>query len=184
MKTRLLISIMVCMLAGQFMMNAQEKKQGPAKEKPSMEEMVQRKADRMAMEMSLDDKTADKFRETYKEYLAEKAALRGKDCDKDCMRGRQKGKPGYISDAEVEKAIESRFDKRQKMIDRDQKALDIDMKYYTKFKKFLAPKQVIKIYELDRKPDQRPDRKPVQGSDRKPDARPHGKPANRNNMTK
>ncbi len=180
MKTRLLISITVCMLAGQFLMNAQENRQGPAKEKPSMEEMVQRKADRMAMEMSLDDKTADKFRETYKEYLGEKAAARGNGCDKGCMKesqeGRLKGKPAYISDAEVEKAIESRFDKRQKMLDRDQKILDIDMKYYTKFKKFLTPKQVIKIYELERKPGQRPDRKP--------DARPHGRPADRNNRAK
>ena len=124
------------------------------------------------------------LKKTAEEYLGEKAAARGNGCDKSCMResqegrlkGKQKGKPAYISGAEVEKAIESRFDKRQKMLDRDQKILDIDMKYYTKFKKFLTPKQVIKIYELERKPGQRPDRKP--------DARPHGRPADRNNRAK
>ena len=65
----------LCMLAGSMAMNAQEKKNAPMKDKPSFEEMVQMKADRMAMEMGLDDKTADKFRKEYKDYMDEKAAI-------------------------------------------------------------------------------------------------------------
>ena len=74
----------LCMLAGSMAMSAQEKKNAPMKDKPSFEEMVQMKADRMAMEMGLDDKTADKFRKEYKDYMDEKAAIMKEDrCGRD-----------------------------------------------------------------------------------------------------
>lgn len=137
MKTRLILSIAVGMLAGQFMMNAQP--QPPVegqKEKPSFEEMAQRRADRMAMELMLDDKTADQFKTTYKSYLADKRALHTPKADKG------KKKAAYRSDANVEKQILDGFALKQKK-------LDLEQDYYKKFRKFMGPKQIQKMYRLD-----------------------------------
>ena len=165
MKKRLFICMALCMLAGSMAMNAQEKKNAPMKDKPSFEEMVQMKADRMAMEMGLDDKTADKFKKEYKDYMDEKAAIMKEDrCGRDCCKkGDGERKPAYMADADVDKHLKARFDRRQKMIDKNQRLLDLDKKYYDRFSKFLGPKQMVRIY------DDKPGNKPGEG--RRPDCR-------------
>jgi hypothetical protein len=52
------------------------------------------------------------------------------------------------TDAEVEKMIKKRFAQSRKM-------LDIREKYYDKFRKFLSPKQIQKVYEMDMKDTRR-----------------------------
>ena len=47
------------------------------------------------------------------------------------------------TDAEVEKAIKDRFAQSRKL-------LDIREKYYNEFRKILSPKQIMKIYQLEK----------------------------------
>lgn len=49
-----------------------------------------------------------------------------------------------LTDAEVEADIKTRFAQSRKM-------LDIREKYYEEFRKFLSPKQVQKMYNLERR---------------------------------
>ena len=102
---------------------AQEQTRG--KERPTPEQMAQMKADRIAAELALDDKTSEKFKETYKAYMTDKAAIRNEFKS-------EKGQKG-MSDADIEKSILDGFDKKQKN-------LDLDRKYYEKFRKFMGPR--------------------------------------------
>jgi hypothetical protein len=72
MKKRIIIVLAMCVLAGQLITGAQTKDrerchQDGTKEKPSFEELSQRKAERMAMDLALDDATAKEFIELYKD---------------------------------------------------------------------------------------------------------------------
>ena len=71
MKTRLIIAMTICMIAGQLTINAQNYGQG----RPDPQQMVQFAADRMAKELALDDETTKQFSEIYKTYITEKFAL-------------------------------------------------------------------------------------------------------------
>lgn len=140
MKTRIIIMLATCLLGGQILMNAQEKEQ--AKERPTFEQMAQMKAERIANELALDDKTAEKFIQTYKEYLIENRNLRNGGHKE--AAGTPGERKGFKSDADVEKMLLGKFDQRQKK-------LDLDKKYYEKFRKFLGPKQIMKMYSLEYK---------------------------------
>lgn len=140
MKTRIIIMLATCLLGGQILMNAQEKEQ--AKERPTFEQMAQMKAERIANELALDDKTAEKFIQTYKEYLIENRNLRNGGHKE--VAGTPGERKGFKSDADVEKMLLGKFDQRQKK-------LDLDRKYYNKFRKFLGPKQIMKMYSLENK---------------------------------
>lgn len=145
MKTRIII-LAICLLGSQFLMNAQSKEQ--TKERPTFEQMAQMKAERMAGELALDDKTAEKFIQTYKDYLIENRDLyRAQD-----QRKTEAKTPGerktFQSDADVEKMLLGRFDQRQKK-------LDLDKKYYDKFRKFMGPKLIMKMYSLEKRPQQK-----------------------------
>lgn len=150
MKTRIII-LAICLLGSQFLMNAQPKEQ--TKERPTFDQMAQMRAERMAGELALDDKTAEKFIQTYKDYLIE---------NRDLYRAQNQRKteaktPGerktFKSDADVEKMLLGRFDQRQKK-------LDLDKKYYDKFRKFMGPKLIMKMYSLQAK-RQNPGKKPA-----------------------
>lgn len=145
MKKRIIIALAMCVLAGQSVMGAQERdrKHGPKdvmKEKPTFEEVSQRKAERMAMDLALDDATAREFIELYKARLHEHKALNDKYKGKKIAKGEKK--PAYKTDAEVEKKIKDGFDRRQER-------LDLDRKHYDQFRKILGPKQIQKMYSIE-----------------------------------
>lgn len=152
MKTRLVIALAICMIAGQFTINAQNYGQG----RPDPEQMAQFAADRMAKELALDDETTKQFTELYKTYISDKFALmsqyRG-------MRGQQqenaangeRGRRGNNVQQNEESAAEQivkNFERRQKMIELEQKQLALDIQYCEKFNKVLNPKQILKLYEI------------------------------------
>ena len=143
MKTKYFFMLMVACFLGTQVMNAQneegERKMG--KRRMSMEQMVEMQSNKFVGEWGLDDKTADKFREVYKKYMAEMNDLRKKDMPKKPEAKPEEGKaPTPPTDAEVDKMMRERFAQSRKM-------LDIREKYYDEFRKFLAPKQVQKIFE-------------------------------------
>ena len=108
---------------------AKECMHGPALTK---EERVELDIKRLTEELYLSDKQADKFAETYREFAAKKDELTGK---KECSR---KEKKETLSDAEIEKAAKARFADMKK-------AVELQEKYYDKFRKFLNPRQVDRV---------------------------------------
>ena len=156
MKTRLILTITMAMMLVQNTTVAQEQTRG--KERPTPEQMAQMKADRIAAELALDDKTSEKFKETYK------AAIRNEFKS-------EKGQKG-MSDADIEKSILDGFDKKQKN-------LDLDRKYYEKFRKFMGPRLIQKMYRLESHQGQRQKAhapshsgKPQGGQQNRPQGRP------------
>lgn len=154
MKTRLIIAIMAfCMIAGQFTISAQNHGQQGM---PDPEQMVQFAADRMAKELALDDETTAQFIEVYKAYMTDKFALmreyrgmRGpRPQGESAENGERKGRHQSVQNEEsaAEQIIKG-FERRQKMIELEQKQLALDIQYCEKFNKVLNPKQILKLYE-------------------------------------
>ncbi len=105
------------------------------KPKLSREELAEKRAKGIANRLALDEQTTTRFVTTYMEYQKEVWALgarvRSEDMDNK-------------SDAEVEKAIKQRFD-------RDMKITKIREKYYGYYRQFLTPKQIQRVYAMERK---------------------------------
>lgn len=102
------------------------------KQKPTPEQMMDRHVKMMEKKLVMDDATAAKFTPLYKEYLQ---------AMKDCRPAVNKDvKKAEMTDAEIEKAIQDRFDARQK-------ALDVQKKYFKKFKEVLNAKQLQKVFQ-------------------------------------
>ena len=145
MKTKYFWMLMVALFVGTQVMNAQNE-QGKhhgkrAHKRMTMEQMVDVQSNKIIGELGLDDKTAAKFKDVYKKYMDEMNALRKKEAPKKEGVKSEDGKaPAMPTDAEVDKMMRERFAISRKM-------LDIREKYYDEFRKFLAPKQVQKIFD-------------------------------------
>lgn len=104
------------------------------KKRPNMEQFNQVQANRIAQQLAFDDKTTKKFVETFCNCRKEIAATR---------LPRSEKKPGEMTDAEVDKSIKAKFQQSRKI-------LDIREKYYNAYSKFLSPKQIQRVYNLER----------------------------------
>lgn len=145
---KMIFALALCIMAlapasAQNKMNAQNR---------TPEQNRELRAERMAHRLMLSDAATAQFTPLYKEYLQEMANLR-KDCPyaKQCPQtpqacGTACGIPrgaacatADMSDAELEKFMEQRFD-------RQQKKLDIQKKYYKKLKSVLTPRQLQQVF--------------------------------------
>ena len=137
MKTRLMtLVVMMAVSMSSFSVMAQNAQDAPAqrraKQKLTPEQMIDRHVKMMEKKLVMDDATAAKFTPLYKEYLQ---------AMKDCRPAVNKDvKKAEMTDAEIEKAIQDRFDARQK-------ALDVQKKYFKKFKEVLNAKQLQKVFQ-------------------------------------
>lgn len=135
-----MIVALMC-LSTAFTLNANaQNKRNEFRIKMNPEKMDSLQTKRMVNELLLNDVTTAKFIPIYTNYLSEIRNLRipaNKDFNK---RGKQINEK---SDAEIQKMIEDHFVKSQK-------TLDIRIKYYKEFKRFLSPKQIAKMYQLER----------------------------------
>ena len=107
---------------------------GTAQDQPqrlSREQLAEKQARHIAHELAFDDATTQQFIETYCAYQQEVWAL----------GPRPQNEPG--NDEETEQAIRERFE-------RSQAILDLREKYYEEYSKFLAPRQIQRVYELER----------------------------------
>lgn len=137
MKTRLMtLVVMMAVSMGSFGLMAQDTSDAPAqkrtKQRPTPEQMMDRRVKMMEKKLVMDDATAAKFTPLYKEYLQAMKDCRPAVCKRD--------KKAELTDAEIEKAIQDRFDARQK-------ALDVQKKYFKKFKEVLNAKQLEKVFQ-------------------------------------
>ena len=139
MKTKYFFMMMVGVLMGTQVMNAQDNEQGKkrSRKRMTMEQMVDMQSRKIIGDLGLDDKTAARFTDVYAKYMKEMNDLRKEYMPKRPEAGK---KPSMPTDAEVDKMMRDRFKQSRKM-------LDIREKYYDEFRKFLSPKQVQKIYD-------------------------------------
>lgn len=96
------------------------------------EQKTEQKANALSDRMMLDDATKAKFVPMYKEYLNElnNACPKNMDMKKPCSE---------LTEKEISERIEKRFDMKQKR-------LDIEKKYYKKFKNVLNARQLQQIF--------------------------------------
>ena len=128
----------IMMVAFSTAVSAQENngQQQNKKQHRSREQMAEMQAKHIARQLALDDATSQKFSETFGAYQKEVWALR--------PQGKQHGKKNSeMTDAEVEKSIKDQFDHSQKI-------LTLRQEYYKKYSKFLTPKQIQRVYELEK----------------------------------
>lgn len=98
---------------------------------------IEKQVNRMANQLMLDDATAAKFAPLYKEYLESLQGCCAQNC---CKKATACPKSNAtLTDKEIEARIEKRFEMQQQR-------LDIQKKYYDKFKKILNAKQLEKVF--------------------------------------
>lgn len=137
MKTRLLSFIVIAAISmssfNVLAQNANEPvKEKRVRERPTPEQMMERHIKMMEKKLVMDDATAAKFTPMYKEYLQ---------AMKECRPAVPKDvKKTELTDAEIEKAIQDRFEAKKK-------AIDVQQKYFQKFKSILNAKQLEKVFQ-------------------------------------
>ena len=98
------------------------------------EQVAEAQAKYIAKEMAMNDATAEKFIATFCHFQKEIWAL----------GPRPKRESPDPTDAETEQAIKERFVHSQKI-------LNLRQKYYEEYSRFLSQKQIIRVYELEKK---------------------------------
>lgn len=124
---KILLAMAVVAFLGNVQVFAQNTTDATSKVKFDMNELMDKRCNRMVSELSLDDATAAKFTPLYREYMNELRANH--------TNAVRCNKKGQCSDAERLECMENGFNMRQKM-------LDTQKKYYDKFKKILNARQL------------------------------------------
>lgn len=110
----------------------QDKDSSPKKEQHDSEH-----AAHMASVLGLDASTSERFSQLYRQFLAEMREARR-------QHPRIKGDKDHLTDAEVRTNIERQFDLAQA-------TLDVRRKYYQEWVKILTPRQIERLYNLEKK---------------------------------
>ena len=131
-----LFSIAICAIMMAVCSTAvQAQPEKSKKQRMSREQLSEAQAKRIAHELALDDATTHKLVKTFTDYQKEVWALGPRI---------KKGKKESMTDAEAEQAIKARME-------RSQKILNLREKYYKEYSKFLTPKQIQRVYDLEEK---------------------------------
>lgn len=154
MKTMKFIGLfLMAIVLGTQVMIAQDKQGNrEGRKRISHEQMSKMKAERFAGELGLDDKKAALFKDAYIRYMSEMHELSMMNFPKRSEMGKgnksEKKEWKAPTDEDVEKMIKGRFTQSRKM-------LDLREKYYDVFRKFLSPKQIQKVYDMEMNDSQR-----------------------------
>jgi len=132
-----LCAIMMAMCTTAVM--AQSNNRSNSQQRISREELAQKQAEYISRQLALEDAVSQQFIATYVDYQKEVWALGPR-----VSHNRQQ----QMTDAEAEQAIKQRME-------RSHKILDLRKKYYGKYSQFLTPKQIERVYELERQAMQR-----------------------------
>ena len=105
------------------------------RQRMTREQLAERQARYIASTIALDEETTEKYVRTFCEYQKEVWALRSD----------RKGKrQAEMSESDIEKYINEKFDREEKM-------LAIRKKYYKEYSKFMTQRQIQRAYELEKK---------------------------------
>ena len=140
MKQKVLYLIVVLLMCGlQTDMFAQNK--GVKKGNMSSEQRIEKQADHIAKSLMLSDAKEAQFSTVYTQYLKElrRCAHTGFRFD----GGKEKMDKAKLTDEQIDKMIQMRFDKCREI-------LDVREKYYKEFKKILTARQIMKMYSIER----------------------------------
>ena len=149
MKQRFLLIMMAfLMIAAQSEVCAQGRKNGQ-KERLTAEQRIDKQADFIAHSLMLNEDTEEKFCVLYTNYLKDLRECAFMDFRSEF--GMDKVDKEKMTDEQIDKIIRLRFAKCQKI-------LDVRERYYGEFKKILNPRQIMKMYSIERNV-----RKKVQG---------------------
>lgn len=118
--------------------SAQPRKTG---EKISREQLAEKQAKHISEKLCFSPEVSEKFIETYLKCQHEIWEM-----GPSPRKGR--AKKGSMTDTQTDSIIQSRFDHSQKL-------LDLRKKYYAEYSKFLTPKQIDRVYEMERQMKQR-----------------------------
>ena len=129
-----MMTVCFMMMASITLAMAQPNDNGKEKKRPNMEQFTKMQANRIAQQLAFDDKTTKKFVETFYNCRKEIAATRLPHHPK---------KSAEMTDAEIDKNIKAKFQQSRKI-------LDIREKYYNAYSKFLTPKQIQRVYDIER----------------------------------
>lgn len=114
-------------------------------------EMQERRVERMAKALELKNDAKEAFTKTYRAYLQEMAAAMPDEVSGTNKKMDKAGKKEKtLTDAEATQRIKEQFDRQEQRIARMQRHLEVQMKYYAEFSKFLSPQQVMKIFMQQR----------------------------------
>jgi Spy/CpxP family protein refolding chaperone len=105
-----------------------------AQQRPNMEQLVKMQAQRIACELGLEGRVSQQFVETFCACSREMGATR---------RMYHRPNKANLTDGEVEKNIKADFEQSRKIV-------YIREKYYKAYRKFLSPRQVQRVYDLER----------------------------------
>ena len=125
--TRIFLSMMAAAIISCGSLSAQTAQATTKRKDINPEELMEKRIQRLETQMALDDATSAKFAPIYKEYMKEMRACRTNRTE--CKRGAD------MTDAQRTQCMENRFDCREKM-------LDVQKKYYNKFKGILNARQL------------------------------------------
>lgn len=126
-------------IGGQMGLYAQNGKN--TKQRLTPEQRVERQVEQVCKSLMLDDATTAKFSVVYKQYLKDLQACSKPKGESKAFAPKKLEKP--LTDEQIEKQIEARFAKSRKI-------LDIRERYYKEFKKVLTPRQIQKVYSLEK----------------------------------
>ena len=127
-------------LLGTLTLGAQPRQGGnenPEERQAKRENMTRMQALKIADELAFDEATTTRFTDVYLACQKEIWAL-GPAKNKAAMED------GVMTEAEAEASIKAQFE-------RNQKVLDIRMKYYKEYSKFLSQKQILRVYTIEKK---------------------------------
>ena len=173
MRTKFFLMVLAAIVMGsQVTLFAQEKKETKSERRQfNKEQMLEIQCNQIIKGLALDDATATKFIPVYKQYMEEMQATRHMGVCRNVANrtaaDKQIPKP-VPTDAEVEQAIKARFAQSRKI-------LDIREEYYNEFRKFLSPKQIQKMYNMEKHNGDkfRKEKKKRQGMKKQHDGRRH-----------
>lgn len=148
MRTKFFLMMLAAIVMGSQVTLFAQEKQGakPERRQFNKEQMLEIQCNQIIKGLALDDATTAKFIPVYKQYMEEMRATRHMGAYRNIANrtaaDKQTPKP-LPTDAEVEQAIKARFAQSRKI-------LDVREKYYNEFRKFLSPKQIQKMYNMEK----------------------------------
>lgn len=145
MKRLCLVALATILVALQGIAQGQTKMMTPEQREAHKKEMNEQRCKQLATSLALDDATSVKFIDTYTRFNNEMGELRRKYKMHRPNKGEQREgqTTDMLTDAQVEENILNRFALSRSIV-------DVREKYYKEFRKFMNPKQIQHLYNLEK----------------------------------
>ena len=134
----LYVLIVITILGAQMGMSAQNI--GNQKNGLTPAQRIEKQTAHVVNSLSLNDATAAKFSKVYSQYLKELYDCVQQGCHISFGGKMDRAK---MTDAQIDQMLQNRFD-------RSRKILNIREKYYKRFKQVLKPRQIWKVYSIEK----------------------------------